>query len=261
MNIIQVEREHHKKQTAESVKSPIHERSIEYIDKMYINRDNQVTEKVGIANLHKYRWWKILFDRALALMLIIVLSPLIALVSLIIRLDSKGNVIFRREQVGENGKRFTLYKFRTMQKNNNDYKYKSYLIRYILEDAPYTRKENGQGVYKVIDDPRVTRFGAVLRKSNIDELPQLFNILKGDMSFIGPRPDIPFAVNMYHDWHLQRLKIKPGISGLWQVSQRKECSFKEMVNLDIEYINKQSLLLDTKIFFKTILLILKMDGS
>jgi lipopolysaccharide/colanic/teichoic acid biosynthesis glycosyltransferase len=208
-----------------------------------------------------YRWWKNIVDRVVASLMIFVFSPLMAIVALIIKLDSPGSVIFRREQVGKDNRRFTLLKFRTMQSDNNDYRYKTYLIRYIVEDAPYTVDKNGQGVYKVIDDPRVTKFGAILRKTNIDELPQLFNILKGDMSFIGPRPDIPFAVSMYNDWHLQRLKIKPGATGLWQVSRRKGCSFRDMVNLDIEYINKQSVLLDIKIFFLTLLSILKMDGS
>jgi lipopolysaccharide/colanic/teichoic acid biosynthesis glycosyltransferase len=225
----------------------------EYV-KIYMNKSKP-------ERRFSYRWWKNIADRVLALLMITVFSPLMAIVALIIRLDSPGSVIFRREQIGKDNQRFTLYKFRTMQSNNNDYRYKAYLVKYIVEDAPYTFNENGQGVYKVIDDPRVTKFGAILRKTNIDELPQLFNILRGDMSFIGPRPDIPFAVSMYRDWHLKRLKIKPGVTGLWQVSRRKECSFREMVNMDIEYIDKQSWLLDTKIFFLTIFGVLKMDGS
>jgi lipopolysaccharide/colanic/teichoic acid biosynthesis glycosyltransferase len=258
MNIINIERNGEKTAAGDNGHSQINERDSMYTERVYIHKH---MDNTSYNSLFMYRWWKNVFDRLAAFFLIIVLSPLMAVVALIIRLDSPGSVVFRREQVGENGKRFTLYKFRTMQTNNNDYKYKAYLVRYILEDAPYTVDENGQGVYKVIDDPRVTRFGAILRKTNIDELLQLFNILKGEMSFIGPRPDIPFAVNMYHDWHLQRLEIKPGIAGLWQVSGRKECSFKEMVNLDIEYIKKQSLFLDIKIFILTIVLILKMDGS
>lgn len=218
-------------------------------------------DKPKVNSFFTYRVWKSIIDRLLAAVLIVVLSPLLAIIALIIRLDSSGSVIFRREQVGENGKKFMMYKFRTMRSNSNDYKYKAYLISYILEDAPYKIGQNGQGVYKVVDDSRVTKFGAILRKTNLDELPQIFNILKGEMSFIGPRPDIPFAVSMYNDWHLQRLKVKPGITGLWQVAQRKELSFKDMVSLDINYINKQSLLLDIKISLLTISVILKMDGS
>lgn len=222
---------------------------------------NRVAIKGAVKRQFIYRCWKGVFDHMLSLFVIIALSPLLAVIALLIRLDSPGSSIFRRKQVGENGKLFVAYKFRTMHTVNDDHKYKAYLIKYILEDAPYTVDRNGQGVYKVVDDPRVTRFGAWLRKTNLDELPQLFNVLKGEMSFIGPRPDIPFAVNMYDNWHHQRLKAKPGITGLWQVSRRKELSFKDMVRLDIEYINNQSILLDIKIFLSTIGIIFKMDGS
>jgi lipopolysaccharide/colanic/teichoic acid biosynthesis glycosyltransferase len=258
MNIIHVAKDGIKTKTVAAGTSPGDVREAGYAERCNVKK---YMDNVKFSSLFKYQNWKSIIDRTTALVLIIGLSPLLALVALIIKFDSPGSVIYRREQVGENNRRFTLYKFRTMQTNNNDYKYKAYLIRYILEDAPYTVGKNGQEVYKVVDDPRVTKFGSILRKTNIDELPQLFNILRGEMSFIGPRPDIPFAVNMYNDWQLQRLKIKPGITGLWQVSQRKEQSFRDMVNLDIEYINNQSLLLDIKIFMQTLVLILKMDGS
>jgi lipopolysaccharide/colanic/teichoic acid biosynthesis glycosyltransferase len=217
--------------------------------------------RTRVNRLFSYKFWKHIFDRIFALIVMIALSPIFALIAIMIRLDSPGSALFHREQVGENGKKFTMYKFRTMRENNNDYKYKAYISSYILKDAPYTVDQNGQGVYKVIDDSRTTRFGTLLRKTNLDELPQVFNVLKGEMSFIGPRPDIPFAVSLYNDWHRQRLQVKPGITGLWQVSQRKELSFNEMVRLDIEYINRQSLFLDILIFFATIKVILKMDGS
>ena len=125
----------------------------------------------------------------------------------------------------------------------------------------YTTDENGQAVYKVVEDPRVTRFGALLRKTNLDELPQLFNVLKGKMSLVGPRPDIPFAVGMYKDWHMKRLNTKPGITGLWQVCGRKNLPFEGMVRLDIDYIKRQSFILDTKIIWLTVGTVLRMDGS
>jgi lipopolysaccharide/colanic/teichoic acid biosynthesis glycosyltransferase len=258
MHIIHIANNKIKTRTGDAGASHRNGKDITYADKRYVK---QLTQQPEADRVFTYRWWKNIIDRSLAMLLIIVLSPLLGLVALVIKLDSPGSIIFRREQVGENGKRFTLYKFRTMHNNNNDYKYKAYLIKYILEDAPYKITENGEGVYKVIDDTRVTKFGSILRMTNIDEIPQLFNILKGDMSFIGPRPDIPFSVNMYNDWHLQRLRIKPGITGLWQVSSRKMCSFRDMVKLDIEYIQKQSLFLDIKIFLLTIAIILRMDGS
>ena len=183
------------------------------------------------------------------------------LIAFMIKIDSRGEIIYRREQVGKNGRRFTGYKFRTMSTDNDDSEYKEYLVKYILENAPYKVDHNGQLVYKVTGDPRVTRFGAMLRKTNLDELPQLFNVLKGEMSFVGPRPDIPFAINMYDEWHRQRLLVKPGITGLWQVCGRKGLSFEEMVRLDIKYINREAFLWDAKIFILTIGTVLRGDGS
>lgn len=212
-------------------------------------------------NYLSYKRWKYVLDRIFAFTFLVVLSPLFAVIAVIIKLDSRGKVIFCREQVGEKGEHFTMYKFRTMLADNDDSEYKAYICKYISEGTPYTTDENGQAVYKVVNDPRVTRIGAMLRKSNLDELPQLFNILKGDMSLVGPRPDIPFAVEMYQDWHHQRYLIKPGLMGLWQVRGRKNQSFENMVRLDIEYITKQSLILDIKIILKTIWIILRGDGS
>jgi lipopolysaccharide/colanic/teichoic acid biosynthesis glycosyltransferase len=217
--------------------------------------------KTAGSRLLTYHLWKGVFDRLLAAGVLIVTSPLFILIALVIKLDSQGSVIYRREQVAENGEIFTAYKFRTMRADNSDYEYKSYLVRYITEDAPYKIDRNGKAIFKVVDDPRITRFGAWLRASNLDELPQFFNVLKGEMSIIGPRPDIPFAVSMYKDWHFERLSVKPGITGLWQVQQRKRLSFDDMVRLDIEYIKKQSFLLDAKILLLTLGVILKKDGS
>ena len=221
----------------------------------------QPSEKLNTISLFTYKWWKGILDRVMAFLLVVVLSPVLVIITLAIKLDSSGNAIYRREQVGENNRNFIAYKFRTMKENNNDSEYKKYLAKYILENAPYKVDENGQAVYKVVDDPRVTRIGSLLRKTNLDELPQLINVLKGEMSFIGPRPDIPYAVAMYKDWHKKRLNAKPGITGLWQVCHRKGIPFEGMVRLDIDYIKQQSLLLDTKIALKTVVTILTKDGS
>jgi lipopolysaccharide/colanic/teichoic acid biosynthesis glycosyltransferase len=220
-----------------------------------------LANKKGVCRLSRYQWCKVLFDRVLAFLAIVISSPLLAVIAIGIRLDSPGGAIYRREQVGENGKIFTAYKFRTMYANSDDQEYKRYLVKYILENAPYKIDQNGRGVYKVVDDRRVTRFGNLLRRTNLDELPQLFNVLKGEMSWVGPRPDIPFAVEMYKDWHHKRLCVKPGITGLWQVCGRKRLSFEGMVRLDIEYIKKQSLLLDAKILLLTVGTVLGRDGS
>jgi lipopolysaccharide/colanic/teichoic acid biosynthesis glycosyltransferase len=148
-----------------------------------------------------------------------------------------------------------------MYRNNDDSKYKAFLQSYVLENASSPLDENGQDIYELFRDPRVTRFGSLLRKTNIDELPQLINVLKGDMALIGPRPDIPFMVEMYKEYHLNRLRVKPGITGLWQVSGRGYLSFDDMVHLDLEYINRQSLLLDAKIVLLTIRQALMCNGG
>ena len=211
--------------------------------------------------LFRYQWWKGLFDFLMASVAVVILSPIILMIAIAIKIDSRGDIIYRREQVGKNGQNFIAYKFRTMRTGSDDSEYKDYLVKYIVENEPYKVDHDGQMVYKVTGDTRVTRFGAMLRKTNLDELPQLINILKGEMSWVGPRPDIPFAVNMYDEWHRQRLLVKPGITGLWQVCGRKSISFQEMVRLDINYINKESLLWDTKILLLTIGIILRGDGS
>ena len=215
----------------------------------------------GVWCLFSYSWWKGIFDRLVALVGIAVLSPLLVAIAAVVRLDSPGSSIFAQERVGKDGRRFTAYKFRTMYKDNDDGEYRTYLRQYILKNAAYRVDERGQEIYKVVDDNGVTRAGALLRKSNLDELPQLFNILRGEMSLIGPRPDVPFAVKMYNDWHRKRLSAKPGITGLWQVCGRKNLPFNDMVRLDIDYIEKQSPLLDVRILLLTARTILMGDGS
>lgn len=211
--------------------------------------------------LTTYRWWKEILDRLMALIIIVVLCPLMAVIAIVIRLDSPGNPIYRRQQIGEKGRTFKMYKFRTMYINNDDSEYKSFIVKYTRENAPYMVGQDGKAVYKFVNDPRVTRFGAWLRKTNLDELPQLLNVLKGEMSIVGPRPDIPFAVSMYKDWHRKRLGVKPGITGLWQVCRRKSLPFEGMVRLDINYIKRQSFFLDVKVLFLTVVTILRRDGS
>jgi lipopolysaccharide/colanic/teichoic acid biosynthesis glycosyltransferase len=227
----------------------------------YLAALSSPADKTGVRCFSAYQWWKDILDRLLALLAIVISSPLLASIAIGIKLDSPGSVVFRRNQVGKNGEIFTAYKFRTMRTDNDDQEYKAYLVKYVLENAPYTTDENGQALFKVVNDPRVTRFGAILRRTNLDELPQLFNVLKGEMSLVGPRPDIPFAVGMYKYWHRKRLSVKPGMTGLWQVCGRKCLPFEGMVRLDINYIKRRSLLLDAKILFLTIGVVLSRDGS
>ncbi len=217
--------------------------------------------KKGIRSLFRYQWWKGIFDRWLALLAIVFLSPLLALIAIGIRFDSPGGPLFLQERIGKDGRRFTLYKFRSMHMNHDDDKYKAFLQKYVLENISSRLDENGQDIYELINDPRVTRFGALLRKTCLDELPQLFNVLKGEMSFVGPRPDIPFAVAMYKDYHWKRFSVMPGITGLWQVSKRKSPSFEGMVRLDINYIERQSAFLDAKILLLTMGVVLKTNNG
>ncbi len=209
--------------------------------------------------LSKYTWWKNIFDRFLALLAIVILSPFLALIAILVRVDSPGGPVFRQERVGKDGRRFTIYKFRTMYEGNDDSKYKAFLQKYVFEDITSRLDENGQDIYALVYDPRVTRFGSLLRKASLDELLQLVNVLKGEMAFVGPRPDIPFTVAMYQPHHRDRLRVRPGITGLWQVSGRRSLSFEETVRLDIDYVNRQSLLLDAKILLLTVREILTRD--
>jgi lipopolysaccharide/colanic/teichoic acid biosynthesis glycosyltransferase len=218
-------------------------------------------KNIKVQESFLYLLWKSVIDRPLALLVLIVLSPLMAIIAVLIRLDSPGLPIFRQERVGENGRRFALYKFRTMFVDNDDSEYREYVRSLITGGVPYKTQQNGRPVYKIDDDARVTRLGEFLRGTNLDELPQLLNVLKGEMSCVGPRPDTPFAIEMYQDWHLNRLSAIPGITGLWQVSDRSSLTFDEMVRLDIQYINNWSPLLDCRILLLTARVILARDGS
>jgi lipopolysaccharide/colanic/teichoic acid biosynthesis glycosyltransferase len=205
-----------------------------------------------------YTWWKGLIDRVVALLALCVLSPFLIIIAIAVRIDSAGSPIFRQERVGKNGRRFMIFKFRSMYRDNDDSKYKGFLRKYINEKEFSTLDENGEDIRHIIGE-RVTRVGYWLRRFSLDELPQLVNILKGDMALIGPRPDIPFAVEMYTEQHKGRLEAKPGLLGLWQISGRRSLSFEEMVKLDIQYIKQQSPLLDAKIVLFTVREILTRD--
>ncbi|OGO22505.1 MAG: hypothetical protein A2144_10705 [Chloroflexi bacterium RBG_16_50_9] len=215
----------------------------------------------SIQNLTKYQLWKDIFDRFFAMLLLVVLSPLLILIAIGVMIDSPGKPLFCQERIGKDGRKFILFKFRSMYQNHDDSKYKEFIRKYVNENITSRLDENGKDAYELIQDPRVTRFGALLRRTSLDELPQLINVLKGEMAFIGPRPDIPFTVEMYQDHHRNRLLVKPGITGLWQVSGRRSCSFDDMVRLDIDYINRQSPALDARILLLTVREMLSPDGA
>ena len=194
---------------------------------------------------------------------IVLLSPLMLLTALAISLTSKGPVIFRQIRLGRAGTPFVFYKFRSMFCNNDDRIHRQYVASLIDGDLQGINQGDARKpLYKMKSDPRVTAIGKVIRKTSIDELPQLFNVLKGDMSLVGPRPALPYEVERYQPWHLRRiLETRPGITGLWQVEGRSKTSFDDMVRLDLRYIRSCSLLLDLKILLKTIKVVLRCDGA
>lgn len=173
---------------------------------------------------------------------LIILSPVFILVALSIKIeDPKGNVFFVQERCGKNNKLFKMYKFRSMISNAEE----------LLEELICENEMDGP-VFKIKEDPRITRVGRFIRKTSIDELPQLFNILMGDMSIVGPRPAIPHEVAEYNEYQKQRLLVKPGLTCIWQVSGRNSIGFDEWVDMDLEYIEKRNLWMDVKLIFKTV---------
>ena len=208
------------------------------------------------------RFVKRLSDILISTVAILLLSPVWLIISILIKLDSKGAVFFRQERVGMDGRIFLCYKFRTMAADSDDLLHREAYQKNIGGDSDANAGNADNPVFgKVKDDPRVTRFGSRLRRSSFDELPQILNVLKGDMSIVGPRPPIAYEVEEYDIWHRKRLDMKPGITGLWQVSGRNRLTFDEMVKIDLFYIENWSLWLDLKIILLTLPAILRGDGA
>lgn len=209
------------------------------------------------------RFIKRSFDILISLIVILLTSPIWLIVAILIKLDSRGAVFFRQERVGMDGRIFLCYKFRTMKADADESLHKEVYRKNIAGlVAEANVGDSEEPVFgKVKNDPRVTRIGRYLRRFSIDELPQFLNVLKGEMSIVGPRPPIPYEVEAYEHWHRRRLDVKPGITGLWQVSGRNRLPFEEMVKIDLYYIENWSLWLDLKIILLTIPAILRGDGA
>lgn len=187
-----------------------------------------------------YRWLKRAMDISACLMVAPLLVPLLSLVALLIYIDSPGKVMFTQLRTGKGGRRFKMYKFRSMVPNAEELKIKyAHLNELTWPD------------FKITNDPRITRIGKILRKTSLDELPQLLNVLKGDMSLVGPRPT-SFAPETYRLWHTERLEVVPGITGLWQISGRSNLDFDQRLKLDIAYIERQSIWMDMCIIARTV---------
>ena len=203
-----------------------------------LREDERIQPKEGPI----YLFFKRAMDIIGSLCGIILLSPLFLIVAILIKLeDPKGKVFFAQERNGRYPKTFKMYKFRSMVHNAEE----------LLKDLMDRNEQTGP-VFKINDDPRITKVGKFIRKTSIDELPQLFNVLKGAMSLVGPRPPIPHEVEQYNSYQMQRLAVKPGLTCIWQVSGRNNIGFDEWVEMDIEYIKTRNLWLDIKLIFKTV---------
>jgi exopolysaccharide biosynthesis polyprenyl glycosylphosphotransferase len=193
---------------------------------------------------------KYILDRILSLAAILLLFPIFTLISIMIKLTSKGPVIYKHQRVGLKGKPFSMFKFRTMFENADETK-----------ESLCALNKMDKVVFKIKDDPRITKAGRFLRRFSLDELPQLFNVLKGDMSFVGPRPPLSSEVKQYEDWQRKRLAIKPGLTCIWLIRGRSDLPFEEWMRLDLEYANNWSLILDFLILLKTIPVIMSGKGA
>ncbi|MDU2121200.1 MAG: sugar transferase [Clostridium celatum] len=188
-----------------------------------------------------YEVIKRLIDVVCSFLGLLVLSPLFIIIAIIIKTTSKGPVFFFQKRVGKNGKEFDMYKFRSMVVNAEE-----------LKEKLVAQNEMSGPMFKMKDDPRVTKVGKFIRKTSIDELPQLWNVLKGDMSLVGPRPSLPKEVAQFEEWMYKRLEVKPGLTCYWQVSGRNNIDFEDWMKLDIKYVEERSTWVDVKLIFKTV---------
>lgn len=200
-----------------------------------------------------------------ALVAILLFSPVMLLTAAAVRLGSPGPVIFRQTRLGQGGRPFSFYKFRSMFVNGDDRIHRQYVEKLIKGEHAQIDQADGAGgqpMYKMVRDPRITWVGRIIRRTSIDELPQLFNVLKGDMSLVGPRPPLPYEAQNYQSWHLRRvLEVQPGITGLWQVEGRSKVTFDEMVRMDLRYVRDCSLTLDLQLLMRTARVVMRCDGA
>jgi exopolysaccharide biosynthesis polyprenyl glycosylphosphotransferase len=193
-----------------------------------------------IETKRRYCFFKRMMDIICSLIGLIALVPIFLIVAVAIKIESKGPIVFIQKRVGKDGKTFGIYKFRSMVVNAEE-----------LKDKLSDKNEISGPMFKMKEDPRVTKVGKFIRKTSIDELPQLINVLRGEMSLVGPRPSLPDEVMKFENWMMQRLSVKPGLTCYWQVSGRNDIGFREWMRLDIKYVEERSLLVDIQLIFKT----------
>lgn len=223
------------------------------INKVKIDKHNILPDPALVIQKKEHSIYfgiKRLADVVLSLIAIIILSPFFLLTALAIRLESKGNVIYAQKRTGKNGKEFMMYKFRSMYQDAE-------ILRHELLD----QNEMDGPVFKIANDPRITKFGRFIRKTSIDELPQLFNIIRGEMSIVGPRPLAVYETKDFNDYENLRHLVKPGLTCFWQISGRNDISFEQWIALDIKYLFKMSLWTDIKIIFRTMAVVITGKGA
>lgn len=207
-------------------------------------------KKEATASTPGHEAAKRMIDIMLSLALIIIVAPCLLLLGCLVRLTSAGPALFRQERLGRDKQPFTMLKLRTMQVDNDDRIHRDYVASLLSADGAATA--TGNGLFKLDGDTRVTRLGAWLRRTSFDELPQLVNVLRGEMSLVGPRPVLPWEAQLFGELYKQRFAVKPGITGLWQVSGRSRLSMREALELDVEYVARRSFVFDVAILARTL---------
>ncbi|MBN2185768.1 MAG: sugar transferase [Candidatus Krumholzibacteriota bacterium] len=207
-------------------------------------------DSIGVREDKVFAFFKRIADIINACLILLLFLPIIPVLVILVKLDSKGPILFKQKRIGKDGREFDFYKFRSMKHGSEN-------VIGVLRplsgvDGP---------IFKLKEDPRVTRVGRFLRRSSLDELPQLLNVLKGDMSIVGPRPNLPSEVAHYLPWQKKRLEVTPGITCFWQIAGRSHIGFQEWMRLDLEYIRKRSLTTDFKIMLKTIPAVIARKGA
>jgi lipopolysaccharide/colanic/teichoic acid biosynthesis glycosyltransferase len=199
------------------------------------------------------------FDLLVSATLLCLLLPVLIAVFVLVSLTSRGGAIYRQLRIGRDGETFVMYKFRTMRSGSSDAVHRAYVRRLLTEEEPPVA--GARGLYKLESDPRVTAVGRLLRRTSLDELPQLWNVLVGDMSLVGPRPALPWEAELFSATHRERFQVAPGLTGLWQVSGRSRLPMRDGLDLDVEYVRRQSFRLDLLILLKTVPVVLVAVGA
>jgi lipopolysaccharide/colanic/teichoic acid biosynthesis glycosyltransferase len=206
-------------------------------------------------------------DVVAAVALLVLTAPLMAIVALLVKVDSPGPALYRGRRIGLSGRPFTVLKFRSMRTDTDDELHRRYVLGLLRDEKAVHQptsaiaEDDNVVAFKLHDDPRVTRVGRWIRATTLDELPQLVNVLRGEMSLVGPRPEVPYALEGYEPWQHERFSVRPGLTGLWQVSGRGDLSPTEMLALDVEYARRRSLRLDLAIMARTIPAVLRRKGA